>query len=70
MKTSRLNYDHGLGATSRLRPQNYLHPRWVQLAKVDNQALGELKDSGTNGIFVIAHDHCQSIPAAKQYDAF
>jgi hypothetical protein len=54
MKIPRFKYDRDLGATSRLRPQNYPHPRWVQLAKIDNQALGELKDSGTNGIFVIA----------------
>ena len=53
MKNPRFNNDRSPGATSRLRPQNYPRPRWVQLAKIDNQVLGESTYSGTNRIFAI-----------------
>src|SRR6266478_7465127 len=53
MKTPRFNYHRSPGATSSLRPQNYPRPRWVQLAKTDNQVLGGSTDSGTNRIFAI-----------------
>jgi hypothetical protein len=53
MKTPRFNYHRSRGATSRFRPQNYPRPRWVQLAKIDNQVLGESTDPGTNRIFAI-----------------
>jgi hypothetical protein len=53
MKNPRFNNDRSPGSTSRLRPQNYLRPRWVQLAKIDNQVLGESTYSGTNRIFAI-----------------
>jgi hypothetical protein len=53
MKNPRFNNDRSPGSTSRLRPQNYPRPRWVQLAKIENQVLGESTDSGTNRIFAI-----------------
>ena len=53
MKNPRFNNDRSPGSPSRLRPQNYLRPRWVQLAKIDNQVLGESTYSGTNRIFAI-----------------
>jgi hypothetical protein len=53
MKNPRFNNDRNPGSTSRLRPQNYPRPRWVQLAKTDHQLLGESTDSGTNRIFAI-----------------
>ena len=54
MKNPRFNNDRSPGSTSRLRPQSYLRPRWVQLAKIDNQVLGESTYPGTNRIFAIA----------------
>jgi hypothetical protein len=53
MKNPRFTNDRSPGSTSRLRPQNYPRPRWVQLAKIDNQVLGESTYSGTNRIFAI-----------------
>jgi hypothetical protein len=53
MKNPRFNNDRSPGSTSRLRPQNYPRPRWVQLAKIDNQVPGESTYSGTKRIFAI-----------------
>src|SRR6266496_6249065 len=53
MQTPRFNYHRSPGGSSRLRPQNRPRPRWVQLAKIDNQ-VGESTYSGTNRIFAIA----------------
>jgi hypothetical protein len=53
MKNPRFNNDRSPGSPSRLRPQSYPRPRWVQLAKIDNQVPGESTYSGTNRIFAI-----------------
>jgi hypothetical protein len=53
MKNPRFNNDRSPGSISRLRPQNYPRPRWVQLSKIDHQVLGESTDSETNRIFAI-----------------
>jgi hypothetical protein len=54
MKNPRFNYHRSPGANSRFKPQSYPRPRWVQLAKIDNQVLDESTYSGTKRIFAIA----------------